>query len=88
MALIGDYFENTSKLISLDEPVYVTEEIEGVEAATQLVTREVKKKKPEEVAALQKALKVARDIEVPASSLSGASVTAVAEEVLNNVADL
>jgi len=36
----------------LKESVYVTEEIEGVEAATELVTREVRKKKAEEAAAL------------------------------------
>jgi len=66
----------------------VNEEIEGVEATTELVTREVKKKKAAVVAALQKALEVARDIKVPASSLSRASVAAVAEEVLNNAVDL
>jgi len=53
-----------------------------------LVTREVKKKKAEDVAALQKALEVARDIEVPASSLYGAIVAAMAEVVMNNAADL
>jgi len=72
----------------LKELVYVTKEIEGVEAATKLVTREVRKKKAEEAAALQKALEVAREIEAPASSLSRAFVAAVAEEVLINVADL
>ena len=66
----------------------MTEEIEGVEATTELVTREVRKKKAEEAVALQKALEVAREIEVPASSLSGASVAVVAEEVLINAADL
>jgi len=59
-----------------------------VEAATELVIREVKKKKAEDAVALQKALEVARDIEVPASSLSGATMAAVAEEIMNNAADL
>jgi len=80
--------KKTHVIRKLVESVYVTEEIEGVEAATELVTREVKKKKAEEAAALQKSLEVAKEIEVPASLLSKTVVAAVAEEAMKNVAEL
>jgi len=80
--------KKTPTIRKLEESVYVTEEIEGVEAATELVIREVKKKKAEEAAALQKALEVAKEIEVPASLLSKTAVAAVSEEAMKNVAEL
>jgi len=80
--------KRASKPKKLVESVYVTEEIEGVEAATELVSREVKKKKAKEAAALQKALEVAKEIEVPASLLSKTVVAAVAEQALKSVAEL
>jgi len=43
--------------------VYVTEEVEDEAAATELVTREVRKKKKADVEALQKVLEMAKDIE-------------------------
>jgi hypothetical protein len=39
-------------LSEIKESPYVTEEVEGVEATTNLVTREVKKKKTEDTATL------------------------------------
>jgi len=45
------------------------EEEEEVEAATKLVPREVRRKKAVDVAALQKALEIARNIEVPSEAL-------------------
>jgi len=80
--------KKTPAIRKLVESVYVTEEIEGVEAATELVTRDMKKKKAEEAAALQKALEVAKEIEVPASLLSKTAVAAVAEEAIKSVAEL
>jgi hypothetical protein len=57
-------------LRKIKESPYVVEEVEGVEASTDLVKRELKKKKEDEAAAqaLQKALKLSKEIEVPASS--------------------
>jgi hypothetical protein len=46
----------------IKESPYVTEEVEGVEAASCLVTRELKKKKAKEAAALHKALETAQEI--------------------------
>jgi len=80
--------KKTPALRKLKESVYVTEEIDGVVAATELVTREVKKKKAEEAVALQKALEVAKEIEVHASLLSKTAVATVAEEAMKNVAEL
>jgi len=48
---------------------YVMEEEEEVEAATELVTREVKRKKTVDVTTLQKALEIAKEIEVPVEVL-------------------
>jgi len=45
---------------------YVEEEDAQVEVATDLVSREVKRKKAADVAALQKVLEIAKNIEVPA----------------------
>ena len=51
----------------LKESQYVLEEESEIEAATELVTREVRNKKV--VDALQQAMQIGREIEVPASSL-------------------
>jgi len=61
---------------------YVMEEDEQVEALTELVTREVKRKKVADVAALQKALEIARDIEVPAEALLKESSVEAAHKVI------
>jgi len=45
------------------------EEEEEVEATTELVKREVRRKKSDDVAALQKVLKIAKEIKVPADVL-------------------
>jgi hypothetical protein len=50
----------------LKESTYVMEEDDQVEAATRLVTREVKRKKVDDVAALKKAHELGKTIEVPA----------------------
>jgi len=48
---------------------YSREEEKEVEAATELFSREVKKKKVVDVAALQKALAIAKEIKVPTEVL-------------------
>jgi hypothetical protein len=66
----------------LKESTYVAENEEQIAAATDLVTREVKRKKAEDDAALQKALEIAKEIEVPASSLARADAITDAQEVV------
>ena len=58
------------------------EEEEEVEATTELVTREVRRKKADDVAALQKVLKIAKDIEVPADVLLKESTVEAALKVI------
>jgi DUF1009 family protein len=74
----------------IKESPYVIEEVEGVEASTNLVTNELKKKKEEEAAAqaLQKALKLSKEIEVPASSFVRKDAAAVATEAIQATEDL
>jgi hypothetical protein len=67
---------------------YVTREEEEVEAATDLVTREVKGKKAEDAAALQKALEVAKETEIPASSFAREDAVTYAQEVVKATEDL
>jgi hypothetical protein len=64
----------------IKESPYVIEEEEGVEALTDLVIREMNKKKAEDAAAvaLQKDLELSKQIEVPASSFVRKKVDAVA----------
>jgi len=52
--------------------------------ATELVTREVRKKKMTDADALQKVLKIAKKIEIPASMLSKDGVAEVAEQALKS----
>ena len=47
----------------------MTEEDKEIETESDLITREVKRKKVVDAAALQKALEIAKDIEVPAEAL-------------------
>ncbi|RHN66606.1 hypothetical protein MtrunA17_Chr3g0093061 [Medicago truncatula] len=71
---------------------YVMEEEDQIEATTDLVSRELKKKKDEEESSLQKdaevaaslpkALEIAKDIEVPASSIVREDVGTDAQEVI------
>jgi hypothetical protein len=72
----------------IKESPYVTQEEVGVEAATGLVTREIKRKKAKDATALQKALEIAKEVEIPASSLARADVAADAEEVVKTTEDL
>jgi len=68
--------------------IYVTEEDEKIEAASNLVTREVKMKKPANAAALQKALDIAKDIEVPVEALLKESTIEAAHKVIELTEDL
>jgi hypothetical protein len=61
----------------LKESAYVAEEEEQIAVATDLVTREVKKKKMEDAAALEKIRELAKGIEVPASSIAKEDASAV-----------
>jgi hypothetical protein len=63
----------------LKESSYVAEEEEGIEAATELVTREVKKKKAEDAATLAKIKELAKGTEVPTSSIAREDVGVVAQ---------
>jgi len=58
------------------------EEEEEVEAATELVTREVKKKKTVDAAALEKALEIAKEIKVPVEVLLKESSVEAAHKVI------
>jgi hypothetical protein len=66
----------------LKESMYVAEEEEGIEAATGLVTREIKRKKAEDAATLAKIRELAKGIEVPASSLAREDAGVVAQQVV------
>jgi len=68
--------------------VYVTKEVEDEAAATELVTREVRKKKMADAEALQKVMKMAKEIEVPASMLFKDAAAEVAEQALKSAAEL
>jgi len=66
----------------------VREKDEEIEATTDLITREVKRKKVFDVAALQKALEIAKDIEVPAEALLNESTVEAAHKVIELTEDL
>jgi len=53
-----------------------------IEAATELVTREVRRKKAADAAALQKALEIVKEIEVPANVLLKESTVEAAQKVI------
>jgi hypothetical protein len=74
-------------LRKIKELPYVIEEVEVVEAATDLVTREVKRKKAKDVA-LQKALEIEEEIEVPASSIARKDAGMVAQQLVEATEDL
>jgi len=67
---------------------YVTEEDDEVEAAIDLVTREVGKKNVADVAALQQALEIAKEIEVPAEVLLKESTIEDAQKVVELARDI
>lgn len=75
-------------VMKIKESAYVTQEEEDVEASTELVTREVKRKKAEDAAALQKALEVAKETEIPASSVAREDAVIDAQEVVKATEDL
>jgi len=60
----------------------IEEEDDQIEAATDLVTREVRRKKAADAAALQKALEIAKDIEVPVEVLLKKSTVEAAHKVI------
>jgi len=53
-----------------------------------MVTREVRKKKVVDVAALQQALEIAKEIEVPAEVLLKESIAEVAQKVVELAGDI
>jgi nucleotide-binding universal stress UspA family protein len=61
---------------------YVAEDEEQIVAATDLVTKELEKKKAEDVAALAKIRELAKGIEVPASSIAREDAGIVAQQVV------
>jgi len=61
---------------------YVREEDEEIEASSDLITREVKRKKAADAAALQKALEIAKDIEVHAEALLKESTVEASHKVI------
>jgi hypothetical protein len=67
---------------------YMTEEVEGIGASTDLVTREVKRKKVEDAAALQTALEIAKEIEIHASSIARKDVGVVAQQLVEATKNL
>jgi len=67
---------------------YVTEEDEEIEAASNLVTKEVKMKKAVDSATLQKALEISKNIEVPAEALLKESSVEAAHKVIELTEDL
>ena len=66
----------------------MTEEDEEIEAATDLFIREVKRKKAVDAAALQKALEIAKDIEVHSEALLKESTVEAAHKVIELTEDL
>jgi hypothetical protein len=74
----------------IKESPYVIEEVEGVDVSTDLVIRELNKKKAEDAAAeaLQKALELSQQIEVPASSMVRKDATVIAKEAIEATEDL
>jgi len=61
---------------------FAIEEEEGIETATGLVTREVKRKRAADEVALQKTLEIAREIEVPTEVLLKESSVEAAHKVI------
>jgi len=68
----------------LKESKYVEVEEEQVAEATQLVTREVRRKKVNDEV-VQRAVKLARQIEVPASSIAREDAAEAAQQVIEGV---
>ena len=67
---------------------YVREEDEEIEEASDRITREVKRKKTADVVALQKALEITKDIEVPAEALLKESTVETAHKMIELTEDL
>jgi hypothetical protein len=66
----------------LKESVYVVEEEEDIVASTELVTREVQRKKAEDAVTLAKIRELAKGIEVPASNLAREDAGVVAQQLV------
>jgi len=67
---------------------YVTAEDAEVEAATDLVTREVRKKKVVDAVSIEQALEIAKEIEVPAEVFLKESTAKDAQKVVELAEDL
>jgi len=66
----------------------ISPEEEDIEKATELVSRVVRRKKEADVAPLEKALQLAKEIEVPAEALAKESAVEVAQlriELIENL---
>ncbi|KEH19771.1 hypothetical protein MTR_8g468090 [Medicago truncatula] len=74
-----------SKLLGSKSWPYVAEDEEQIAAATNLITREVRKKKVEDDATLHKVLQLATEIKVPVSSITREDVGIDAQEVIKAV---
>jgi hypothetical protein len=69
-------------LRKIKESPYVTEEVEDIEASSRLVTREMKKKKAEDAASLQKALEISQELEISAACIAKEDTGDAALEVV------
>ncbi|RHN51856.1 hypothetical protein MtrunA17_Chr6g0473721 [Medicago truncatula] len=57
-------------------------EEEGEETATELLTREVRKKQAEDAAALQRAVELAQQAKIPVTSIAREDFSTIAEKVI------
>jgi len=66
----------------------VEDDEEQIETATTLVAREIRSKKAADAAALEKVLELAKEIEVPASSIAREDAGVIAQEVIKSVEEV
>jgi len=66
----------------------VEDDEEQIEAATTLLAREIRSKKAANAAALKKVLELAKEIEVPASSIAREDAGVIAQEVIKSVEEV
>jgi len=66
----------------------VEDDEEQIEAATTLVAREIRSKKVADAVALEKVLELAKEIEVPTSSIAREDAGVVAQEVIKSVEEV
>jgi len=76
---------NIRKMI---ESPCVENDEDQIEAATTLVAREIRSKKAADAAVLEKVLELAKEIEVPASSIAREDAGVIAQEVIKSVEEV